>query len=378
MSFLRSVLAAAVLATAASAQVPVGYYENIGTIARQDIATVHGIHSHGANYDFRKSFFDLLDIAWSPTLAPGGGIAYHPFLYAEVSHFTRAFLLESWDQAIAQMDAAAANPPADGVRVYALGGNSVIVETFIPTGPGGALAPFRVSVDFSDLTWIFSGALHPGTVTSSDVLARINAFADRIDSNMITHQHPDHFSVDMINAMNQRGKPTIMPNGMIAAGLQYGFSWPTAISAGSGVYPVSPYIEVAIHTGYQYDVECNVYFINFLHPSPTSQLGDGVTFIHFGDNEELVGLGTLITQLVGTGFIKDTVITANLGALPQAMIQQLSPDVRLQTPAYEFSHFAGEGGWFGANYPIESQFNPAQRLPLFWGESFHWPSDLPF
>lgn len=349
-------------------------FEQLAVTVRDDIVNINGIHSVGVDYATRKFYFDVFDVAWQPTLSAPGVIAYHPFLTPDVVDFTRAFFLRSWDQAIDDMDAGSPNP--NGLRVYNFGGSSVVLEAYLPIGTEGSLKPYRIAVDFSDLTLLASGIMMPTTITNADIEARTDALAERIDIQFNTHAHLDHFSLSFTAAMDDRQHPSVMPPGMLALGIQYGFALPTMVAAATGVFPGMPMIDAYVYTGYQWNLDCNVYVFNFNVPVSGGP-NDGITFIHFGDNEDVAGAGAFLNALMSSGIIKNHVMTANCSN-PQAMAMSLViPDVKFMTPTWEFSHFNGEGGWFGANCPTRQNLNPAVRLPLFPGESVHYPSDFP-
>jgi hypothetical protein len=377
-SSCRALAAAACLAASAAAQsVPLGgtypFYESAGVDLRHAIHDWFGPATAGGAYAARREIGSVLDQVFTPMLAAPGVIAYHPFLHPEISCFIRSFYLTSLDTMLADMDAAAPRP--DGLRVYHASASGVILEAFLPSGPGGALEPFRVGLDISDTNFYLSDlAGSPGCVATAAYDQRVAAVADRLDSLFVTHAHGDHFSLSLNAALAYRQKMIGVTGSMYSAALGVGYPTDNLVAIPPGNYTLNPWVELSVYLGDQVGVQNNVYFFTFDVPVDGSP-NDGVTFVHFGDNTNQAGVLAHAQWLASTGFLKPHVLTANFSGVDPQLVALLGARARFQTPAYEFYHF---GVFFGLSIPTEAQRNPALRQPLVWGESMHYPADFWF
>jgi glyoxylase-like metal-dependent hydrolase (beta-lactamase superfamily II) len=376
MRQLSSVALLVFCATTASAQIgvfdPVAYapYERLGVDLRTAIRDWFGIHAQGSDYATRKIIADVLDFGLTPALDSAGGVLHHPFLYPESSCFVRAFYLESLNEIVTQMDVDAA-APAPGVRVFYGGGSGIFVQTFVPSGPGGALAPYRVAVDFSDNTFGISVWIAPGCIQHPLYGQVLDAFAARLDACFVTHEHLDHASANLIVKLHQLGKPTYVTQSTADVAPFFGFPPQFLTVIPPGQYALNAWVSVDVYLGAQGPTPNNVYFLDF---APAISVG-GVTVCHFGDNGDLAGLEAHVQSLAASGFIQPTVFTTNCNTLTPTLLSLLGADVRVHSPVYEFGHLAS-GSFIVMALP-SNPVPPSQKLALFYGESAHWPSDFP-
>lgn len=344
-----------------------------GTQLRGAVTDFFGPTSTGVSWSSRRDIGNFCDLAFSPLHNGAGNPLYHPLLYPETRCLLRSFLVRGWDDMVAAMDD---DPPtATGVRVFYTYASGVIIEAWFDDGMG-QLVPFRVAIDFTDMIFFFNEAVNPPPcVPSAAMEARIDAIADRIDVYLITHSHPDHASFRLINAMIARGKPTVSTANAVALIAANGIVDPTILAVPAGTYTLHPQVEMKVHAGAQVTTPNNVYFLNFDVPVNQSSPNDGVTVAHFGDNDDASLAWTVITEIAP--WANDHVIFVNYSNYDPVVGQTLISDVRIQSPTYELFHFATPGTVYGMHIPTEANYNPAGRLPLFWGEGFRYPQDMP-
>lgn len=360
---------------------PVAYapYENLAVSLRAAIRDYFGIHASGSDYATRKAIADAMDgfMAWQ--VDPAGTTIYHPFLYPESTCFMRSFLNESLKQMIAEMDADALAPQAIGMKIWYTSENGTLIQVMLPTGPGGALQPFRIMFDFSDLVMTFSQQLSPGCIGSSEFSTIVQDIAQRINLYSSSHEHPDHWSLQLLTAMQALGKPCVMTPTMVALTAIHGYSTANFYSIPTGVYPLAPGISLGVFNGAQIIqftgdpaptyIQNNVVFISFDIPVDGSP-NDGVTFMHSGDNND-PGIAAFLATATSAGAIKPHVVVAN----GLASLGAGSVDLTIGSPVFEVTHPAGANLFM--NMPPEGGLNPAAWMPLFWGESIRYPLDLP-
>lgn len=385
MPRIRMLLFAALIALPLTAQGPIfdpaayAPYENLAISLRQAIRQNFGIHATGSNYSTRKLIADSMDQLMGWQVDSTGQTLYHPFLYPEIACFSRAFLIESLEEMIAEMDADAAAPQAVGVKAWYTSENGVLFQVMLPTGPGGSLRPFRVMYDFTDLFVDLSGAVGPGCIAQSEWNTVVSQIAQRIDLMCISHIHPDHTSATLVGAMHLLNKPILVPASILYVAMNAGFNVSNFYVVPQGVWTLSPYITLSVFNGNQIIywtngnppdyVENKVHIFSFNVPVDGSP-NDGVTVTHFGDNSD-PALTPFLNGLVAQGVIKPHVVTAN----GLAATTTWATDVRIASPLWEITHVAGPGSQM--NMPYEGLIVPSQWMPLFWGESIHYPLDFP-
>ena len=374
-------------------------FEALGYDLRKAITDYFGYTATGSNYATRREVGLLMDDVMIARQTVPGMPDYHPFLNPALRSFTRSFFLQSLDEMIEAMDTA--TPTTSGVHVYYIQSSGVVVEAWFPAADG-TLEPFRVGIDVSDdVVWL-SEILSPFAVDHHEFNLRWASLAERVDVLLTSHIHPDHWSPRFIAEMLIRGKPVYGPSQFCAVIRNLAASSPTnpmgldALAAidfmliqaespllaalAPGTHTLRPGVDVNIHLGSQAlsatnVVENNVMFVNFDVTVDSMSANDGVTFVHFGD-ENGSALLPHVVDLVATGFVRDYVIVANYSNFEPLVGALLDYDVRLTTPTYQLAHFFAPDAQVGMRIPTEANVDPSSRLPLFWGEGILCPGDV--
>jgi hypothetical protein len=175
--------------------------------------------------------------------------------------------------------------------------------------------------------------------------------------------------------MINRGKPIYVTQETFLYATLIGLPTAGVSVLQTGQTTINPWVERAVHQGAQLGYQNNITLLTFDVPVAGSAT-TGVTFGAFGDFDGQTNWVSFLQGLVTTGFLKDHVIVSNYSDWDPVGTAILSPDVRLQTPLFDFGHPVDTTQPFGMHIPIEAQFNAAARVPLFFGESFLYPQDL--
>ena len=408
MKHFRRIVAMALFLGVMIAVSPVGRgqdltaFQNLGRDLRESIATSFGYTATGSNYATRRLIGNVFDDVFVARQSAPGFPTYHPFLQPSLRCFTRAFFLQSLDELIDAMDAG--SPSSTGVRFYYVQASGVIAEVWLPNDSDGTLEPYRIGFDLSDdIVWL-AEIIEPTCLAHAAFDFRWAALADRIDVLFVSHVHPDHWAPRIVTDMIARGKPVFVPQDMYtrlqalsqmsppsptplnpqeAIDELFGlpFSSPLLTVLLPGRYSLRTAVEVDVFLGEQTvgagnPVENNVLFVNFDVPVDVTSGDQGITFVHFGDQNG-PGLVAHVAGLVASGYVYDDVVVANYSNYEPQVGALLDFDVRLITPTYELAHFFALDANVGMKIPESPGAAPPYRVPLFWGEGVHYPNDLP-